>query len=128
MIEKVSTQNAPAALGPYSQAVKVNNFVFCSGQIGIDPATGKMAEGGTIEQFKQVLSNVEAVLTEAGCTFADVVKTTVFLLNMGDFADMNALYGEKFSGEVKPARSAVEVSKLPAGALVEMEVIAISKA
>lgn len=124
MMKKViSTPQAPAAIGPYSQAVQVGNLVFTSGQIPIDPATGQFAEGGIKEQTRQSLTNVKAILEEAGLTLSSVVKTTVFLADMADFADMNAVYAEFFA-EPFPARSAVAVKTLPKGALVEIEVIA----
>lgn len=127
MKQKIESKNAPAAIGPYSQAVRANGFVFASGQIPIDPATGKVVEGGIKEQVHQVMKNAGAVLKEADCNFDSVVKTTVFLQDMGDFAAMNEIYAETFSGEIKPARSAVQVAKLPLGVLVEMEFIAIAK-
>lgn len=124
MMKKViSTPQAPAAIGPYSQAIQVGNLVFTSGQIPIDPATGQFAEGGIKEQTRQSLTNVKAILEEAGLSLASVVKTTVFLADMADFADMNAVYAEFFA-EPFPARSAVAVKTLPKGALVEIEVIA----
>jgi 2-iminobutanoate/2-iminopropanoate deaminase len=124
MMKKViSTPKAPAAIGPYSQAVQVGNLVFTSGQIPIDPATGQFAEGGIKEQTRQSLTNVKAILEEAGLALSSVVKTTVFLADMADFADMNAVYAEFFA-EPFPARSAVAVKTLPKGALVEIEVIA----
>ena len=123
MKKVISTAKAPAAIGPYSQAIQVGNFVFTSGQIPIDPATGNFVEGGIKEQTRQSLLNVKAILEEAGLTMGDVVKTTVFMADMNDFADMNAVYAEFFS-EPYPARSAVAVKTLPKGALVEIEVIA----
>ena len=121
-MEAVATSEAPVALGAYSQAVKANGFVFVSGQLGIDPATGKMPEG--IEaQAKQSLANVEALLTAAGATFADVVKTTVYLADIADFAAVNEIYASKFEAPF-PARSAFQVAALPAGGLVEIEVVA----
>ena len=123
MKEVISTKAAPAAIGPYSQAIKAGNLVFTSGQIPIDPATGSFVEGGIKEQTRQSLTNVEAVLQEAGLTMANVVKTTVFMADMADFADMNAVYAEFFA-EPYPARSAVAVKTLPKGALVEIEVVA----
>lgn len=123
MKKVISTPKAPSAIGPYSQAVKVGNLVYTSGQIPIDPATGVFVEGGIKEQTRQSLLNVKAVLEEAGMTMADVVKTTVFMADMNDFADMNAVYAEFFS-EPYPARSAVAVKTLPKGALVEIEVVA----
>ena len=123
MKKVISTPKAPSAIGPYSQAVKVGNLVYTSGQIPIDPATGVFVEGGIKEQTRQSLLNVKAVLEEAGMTMADVVKTTVFMADMNDFAAMNAVYSEFFS-EPYPARSAVAVKTLPKGALVEIEVVA----
>ena len=119
----ISTSKAPAAIGPYSQAIEVAGLVYTSGQIPIDPATGKFVEGGIREQTRQSLLNVKAILEEAGLTLSDVVKTTVFMADMNDFADMNAIYSEFFS-EPYPARSAVAVKSLPKGALVETEVVA----
>ena len=119
----ISTTKAPAAIGPYSQAVRVGNLVYTSGQIPINPATGVFAEGGIKEQTRQSLLNVKAILEAAGLTMSDVVKTTVFMADMNDFADMNAVYAEFFS-EPYPARSAVAVKALPKGALVEIEVVA----
>lgn len=119
----ISTTKAPAAIGPYSQAVRVGNLVYTSGQIPINPATGVFAEGGIKEQTRQSLLNVKAILEAAGLTMSDVVKTTVFMTDMNDFADMNAVYAEFFS-EPFPARSAVAVKALPKGALVEIEVVA----
>ena len=123
MKKVISTSKAPAAIGPYSQAIQVGNLVFASGQIPIDPATGSFVEGGVKEQSRQSLTNVKAILEEAGLTLNNVVKTTVFLADMNDFADVNAVYAEFFS-EPYPARSAVAVKALPKGALVEIEVIA----
>ena len=119
----ISTQKAPAAIGPYSQAIQIGNLVYTSGQIPIDPTTGKFAEGGIKEQARQSLLNVKAILEEAGLTMKNVVKTTVFMADMNDFADMNAIYAEFFS-EPYPARSAVAVKTLPKGALVEIEAVA----
>ena len=121
-MEAVATSEAPVALGAYSQAVKANGFVFVSGQLGIDPATGKMPEG-VEAQAKQSLANVEALLTAAGATFADVVKTTVYLADIADFAAVNEIYASKFEAPY-PARSAFQVAALPAGGLVEIEVVA----
>ena len=124
MMKKViSTTKAPAAIGPYSQAIQVGNLVYTSGQIPIDPATGVFVEEGIREQTRQSLLNVKAILEEAGLTMSDVVKTTVFMADMNDFADMNAVYAEFFA-EPYPARSAVAVKMLPKGALVEIEVVA----
>ena len=118
----ISTKKAPAAIGPYSQAIQVGNLVYTSGQIPIDPSTGAFVEGGIKEQTRQSLTNVQAILEEAGLTMANVVKTTVFMADMNDFADMNAVYAEFFA-EPYPARSAVAVKTLPKGALVEIEVV-----
>ena len=123
----ISTKKAPAAIGPYSQAIQVGNLVYTSGQIPIDPATGVFVEGGIKEQTRQSLTNIKAILEEAGLSMSNVVKTTVFMADMGDFAEMNAVYAEFFS-EPYPARSAVAVKTLPTGAWVEIEVIAEVKA
>ena len=123
MKDIISTKAAPAAIGPYSQAIIVGNLVYTSGQIPIDPATGSIDEGGIKEQTRQSLTNVQAILKEAGLTMANVIKTTVFMADMNDFADMNAVYAEFFA-EPYPARSAVAVKTLPKGALVEIEVVA----
>ena len=119
----ISTTTAPAAIGPYSQAVKVGNLLYTSGQLPIDPATGAFPEGGIKEQTRQSLLNVKAILEAAGLTMANVVKTTVFMADMNDFADMNSVYSEFFS-QPYPARSAVAVKALPKDALVEIEVVA----
>ena len=119
----ISTKKAPAAIGPYSQAIRVGNLVYTSGQIPIDPTTGAFAEGGIKEQTRQSLNNVKAILAEEGLAMNNVVKTTVFMADMGDFAEMNSVYAEFFT-EPYPARSAVAVKSLPKGALVEIEVIA----
>lgn len=122
-METISTKNAPAAIGPYSQAIKVGNLIYTSGQIPIDPATGALVAGGIKEQTRQSLLNVQAILKEAGLSMSSVVKTTVFMADMNDFADMNAVYAEFFT-EPYPARSAVAIKALPKGALVEIEVVA----
>lgn len=119
----ISTTNAPAAIGPYSQAIKVGELVFVSGQLPIDPATGAFAEGGIKELTRKSLTNMKAILEEAGTSMANVVKTTVFLADMNDFAAMNEVYAEFFAAPF-PARSAVAVKTLPKGALVEIECIA----
>ena len=119
----ISTKKAPAAIGPYSQAIQVGNLVYTSGQIPIDPSTGAFVEGGIKEQTRQSLTNVKTILEEAGLSMSNVVKTTVFMADMGNFAEMNAVYAEFFT-EPYPARSAVAVKTLPKGALVEIEVIA----
>jgi 2-iminobutanoate/2-iminopropanoate deaminase len=120
----ISTQHAPAAIGPYSQAVRVGNFVFASGQLGLNPQTGKLQEG-VEAQARQALANLKAVLAAAGTSTANVVKTTIFLANIADFATVNAIYGEVFQHE-PPARSTVQVAGLPLGGLVEIEVIALA--
>jgi 2-iminobutanoate/2-iminopropanoate deaminase len=122
----VSTPNAPAAIGPYSQAVRAGDFLFTSGQIGIDPATGQVIAGGIAEQTRQVLENLKAILSAAGADLSGVVKTVVFLKDMNDFAAMNAVYATYLApeGTVPPARSTVEVARLPKDVLVEIEVIA----
>lgn len=121
-MEKIHTDKAPAAVGPYSQAVKANGFVYISGQGGINPETGKIVEGGVEKETEQAMKNIEAILKEAGTDFSKVVKTTCFLANMGDFQAFNKIYAEYFTG--KPARSCVAVKELPLGFLVEVEVIA----
>jgi 2-iminobutanoate/2-iminopropanoate deaminase len=126
-MKAISTEKAPAAIGPYSQAIQVGNLVYTSGQIPIDPATGMIVKGGIKEQTLQSLTNVKAILEEVGLTMGNVLKTTVFMTDMGDFADMNSVYAEFFT-EPYPARSAVAVKTLPKGALVEIEVIAEVKA
>lgn len=123
MKKVISTKQAPAAIGPYSQAIQVGHLVYTSGQIPINPATGVLVEGSIKEQTCQSLTNVKAILEEAGLSMANVVKTTVFLADMADFAAMNDVYSEFFA-EPYPARSAVAVKTLPKGALVEIEVIA----
>ena len=121
--EAVRTAGAPAAIGPYSQAVRAGGFLFCSGQIPLDPSTGKMVEGGIAVQTERVLRNLEAVLAAGGGSLASVVKTTVYLADLDDFPAMNAVYG-KFFLQNPPARATVEVSKLPAGARVEIDAVA----
>ena len=123
MKKQIATPNAPAAIGPYSQGVKAGNFAFVSGQLPIDPATGKFAGETIAEQTKQSLTNVKAILEAEGFTMADVVKTTVLLDNIGDFGAMNEVYAT-FFGDCAPARAAFEVAKLPKDALVEIEAIA----
>lgn len=122
----ISTADAPAAIGPYSQAIRVGDMLFTSGQIPLDPKTGEFVPGGITEQTTQVLENLKAVLTEAGLDFAHVVKTTCFLKSMADFAAMNAVYARYFApeGVIPPARSTVQVAALPKDALVEIELIA----
>jgi 2-iminobutanoate/2-iminopropanoate deaminase len=120
----VATSNAPKAIGPYSQAIKAGELLFCSGQIPLDPATGEMIEGDIPTLTRQVLRNLQAVLEAAGSSLDKVVKTTVFLADMGDFAAMNAAYAEFFTND-PPARSAVQAARLPKGARVEIEAIAL---
>lgn len=122
-MKQISTQNAPAAIGPYSQAIEVNGFVYASGQLPIDPSTGVFPEGGVKEQTRQSILNVKAILEEAGLALSNVVKTTVYLADMGDFAAMNEVYSQFFA-QPFPARSAIAVKALPKGALVEVEVVA----
>jgi 2-iminobutanoate/2-iminopropanoate deaminase len=120
----VSTGAAPAAVGPYSQAIVAGNLVFCAGQVGLDPATGELVDGGVEAQAERVLRNLSAVLDAAGCTFADVVKTTCFLADINDFATFNAVYA-RFMPDPPPARSTFAVAALPKGARVEIEAIAV---
>jgi 2-iminobutanoate/2-iminopropanoate deaminase len=124
----VSTEAAPAAIGPYSQAVRVGETLYASGQVGLDPVSGQIVEGGVEAQTVRVFENIKAVLAEAGLGFEHVVKTTVFLKNMGDFAAMNAIYAKYLApeGVVPPARSTIAVAALPKNALVEVEIIARS--
>jgi 2-iminobutanoate/2-iminopropanoate deaminase len=123
----ITTGRAPAAIGPYSQAVRSGSFLFCSGQIPLDPATGQLVEGGIEAQTAQVLDNLTAVLAAAGLTLRDVVKTTVFLVSMDDFPAMNEVYARYFD-EDPPARSTIGVAALPKGARVEIEAIASAQA
>lgn len=125
MKKKISTPNAPAAIGPYSQAVLAGDTLYVSGQIPLDPATGTLVGTTIEEQAEQVFKNLGAILTEAGMTFDDVVKATVLLNDIGDFAAVNAIYGKYLCGEVLPARAAFAVDALPKGALVEIELIAV---
>lgn len=124
MRETISTESAPGAIGPYSQAVKVGDFVFCSGQIPIDPKTGDFVSDDIAEQTEQVLKNLTAVLTAAGTDLNGVVKTTVFLADMNDFAAMNEIYASYF-GDNKPARATVQAARLPRDARVEIECVAV---
>jgi 2-iminobutanoate/2-iminopropanoate deaminase len=121
--EVISTTNAPAAVGPYSQAIKTGDLVFTAGQLGIDPATGKFVDGDVTDQARQALKNMKAILEEAGTSMEKVIKVTVFLQDMNDFKAVNEVYGGFFTAN-PPARSAVEVAALPLGGLVEMEAIA----
>lgn len=124
MKETISTNNAPGAIGPYSQAIKAGDLVFCSGQIPIDPVTGEFVSDAVAEQTEQVLKNLDAVLRAAGTSLDNVVKTTVFLADMNDFAEMNDVYGRYFS-ENKPARATVQAARLPRDAKVEIDCIAL---
>lgn len=126
MKEIIKANNAPAAIGPYSHAVAMDGIVFTSGQLGMDPETGKLVEGGVAAQAEQALKNLENVLKAAGADMDTVVKTTVFVQDLGDFATVNGIYNEHFKADF-PARSCVQVAKLPAGALVEIEAIAFRK-
>jgi 2-iminobutanoate/2-iminopropanoate deaminase len=122
-MEIVKTKNAPAAIGPYSQAVKSGGFVFCSGQIALKP-DGELLEGDVRAQTTQVMNNLKAVLEAVGSDFSKVVKTTIFLADINDFVDVNEVYGSYFEGENKPARATVEVSNLPKGVKVEVDCVA----
>ena len=119
----IRSKGAPAAIGPYSQATQVGGFVFCSGQIPLDPKTMQVVEGGVEEQTRQVLENLTHVLQAAGCGLGDVAKTTIFLTDMADFKAVNTIYGEVF-GDFRPARATVAVAGLPLGGLVEIECVA----
>ena len=120
----IFTKNAPAAIGPYSQAVEVNGTLYISGQVPVDPAIGKVVEGGITAQTEQVMKNIEAILDEAGYTFADVVKSTCLLSDMSNFTAMNEIYGSRYTKN-PPARAAFAVKELPLGVLVEIETIAV---
>lgn len=124
MKKVIATKNAPAAIGPYSQAIQVGNMLFASGQLGLIPETGELPEGGVKAQTEQSFKNVKGILEAAGYTIDDVVKTTVFLADMGDFATMNEVYASQFNADF-PARSAVAVKTLPKNALVEIEIVAV---
>ena len=119
----ILTSKAPQPIGPYSQAVRVGGFLFCSGQIPLDPVSGQIVSGDVVEQTKKVMANLHAVLTEAGCGWSSVVKSTIFLKSMADFPKVNEVYGAFFD-QAPPARSTVEVSRLPRDVLVEIEMIA----
>ncbi|HEU0114466.1 MAG TPA: RidA family protein [Thermomicrobiales bacterium] len=122
----IATNDAPAAIGPYSQAIVANGFVYAAGQVPLDPATGKLVEGDITAQAERVMQNLEAVLAAAGSSFAQVVKTTCFLADLNDYPAFNAVYGSRFA-DAPPARSTVQVAKLPLGALVEVECIAVAR-
>ena len=123
MQKKINTEKAPGALGPYSQAVEIDQLVYTSGQLGIDPVTGELAQG-VEAQTRASLENVKAILSEAGLEMSSIIKALVFIKDMNDFGTINKIYGEYISGPVLPARSCVEVAALPKGGLVEIEVIA----
>ncbi|WP_305041802.1 RidA family protein [Geoalkalibacter sp.] len=122
-IEKIATDQAPAAIGPYSQGIRAGDYVFFSGQIPLDPHTGELVAGGIREQTERVMANMKAALEAAGLSFAQVVKSTIYLTDLGQFALVNEIYG-RFFGEVPPARATVQVAALPRGAAVEIEWIA----
>jgi 2-iminobutanoate/2-iminopropanoate deaminase len=122
----ISTDKAPKAIGPYSQAISAGDLIFTSGQIALDPSTQQMVEGDVRAQAERVMKNLEGVLEAAGCSFGQVVKTTIFLADLNDFAAVNEIYGKRFSG-APPARSTVQVAALPKGARVEIEMIAIRR-
>ena len=126
MKEIIATEKAPKAIGPYSQGIKVAGLVFTSGQLPIDVATGEFAKGGIAEQTRQSILNVKAILEKAGSSLDKVIKSTVFLSDMNNFAEMNKVYSELFGTEKHPARSAVQVARLPKDALVEIEVVALA--
>ncbi len=125
MKQIVSTDRAPAAIGPYSQAVRANGFVFLSGQIPLDPATGQMIEGDVEAQTRQVMKNLAEVLSAAGTSFENVVRATIYLTDLGDFAKVNAIYGERFPKD-PPARATVQVAALPRGSKVEIDLVALA--
>jgi 2-iminobutanoate/2-iminopropanoate deaminase len=125
-VDIVKTDKAPAAIGPYSQAVVAGGFLFSAGQIGLDPATGQIVTGGITGETEQVMGNLEAVLDEAGLAWADVVRTTVYLHDMADFPTVNEIYG-RWLGDARPARSTVQVTALPRGALVEIDMLAAAR-
>jgi len=124
--EIIATEKAPAAIGPYSQAVRAGGFLFCSGQIPLDPTTGQLVVGGIAQQTERVMQNLEAVLLAAGVSFDQVVKSTIYLTDLADFAVVNEVYGRSFTAE-PPARATVEVKGLPRGAAVEIEVVALAE-
>ena len=125
-LEVIHTDKAPKAIGPYSQAIRVGSFIHTAGQVALDPVTGQLVEGGIEAQTRQALQNLSHVLEAAGSSLRHVVKTTVFMKDIGEFAQMNTLYGEMF-GEHKPARSTVQMTALPRGAAVEIECVAVVK-
>jgi 2-iminobutanoate/2-iminopropanoate deaminase len=122
--QRIETETAPAAIGPYSQAIVAGGFLFTAGQIALDPVTGKIVDGGIVEQTARVLANLSAVLAKAGASWADVVRTTVYLVDLAEFPVMNEIYGKQL-GSARPARSTVQVEALPRGGLVEIDLIAL---
>jgi 2-iminobutanoate/2-iminopropanoate deaminase len=122
--QRIETEAAPAAIGPYSQAIVAGGFLFTAGQIALDPVTGKIVEGGIVEQTTRVLANLREVLANSGATWADVVKSTVYLLDLADFPTVNEIYGKQI-GNARPARSTVQVAALPRGGLIEIDLIAL---
>ena len=120
----IQTKNAPAAIGPYNQAVEVNGFIYTAGQIPLDPATGKLVVGTFSDRVHQVMKNLSAILEVAGADLSKVIKTTIFVTDLGQYAELNAVYSEYFSEESAPARSAVQVAALPLGTDVEIEMVA----
>jgi 2-iminobutanoate/2-iminopropanoate deaminase len=122
--QRIETETAPAAIGPYSQGIVAGGFLFTAGQIALDPATGKIVEGGIVEQTTRVMANLREVLAKAGATWADVVKSTVYLIDLADFPVVNDIYG-KHLGSARPARSTVQVAALPRGGLIEIDLIAL---
>lgn len=123
-MQQISTTHAPAAIGPYSQAIAADGWVFCSGQIPLDPTTGNLVEGDIVKETERVMANLEAVLKAAGATFGDVVRTTIYLVDLGHFGDVNKTYGAYFQSGPPPARATVQVAALPKGARVEIDCIA----
>ena len=124
-LKKITTDKAPSAIGPYSQGIVSNGFIFTAGQIPLDPVAGKIVEGGIVEQTNRVMQNLEEVLRAAGATWADVVKTTVYLHDLSHFPTVNEVYG-KWLGDARPARSTVQVTALPRGAMVEIDAVAVT--
>ena len=125
-VKKVNTEKAPKAIGPYVQANKIGNLIFCSGQLGINPETGKLVDGGVLEEAKQVFKNIQAILEEAGSSMNHVVKTLVLLKDIADFVEVNKIYAEQFN-DVLPARSAFQVAARPLNGNIEIEVMAVEK-
>jgi 2-iminobutanoate/2-iminopropanoate deaminase len=124
-LKQISTTHAPAAIGPYSQGIVVNGFLFTAGQIALDPATGKIVDGGIVEQTERVMQNLQKVLEAASVSWPDVVKTTIYLHDISHFPTVNEIYG-KWLGDARPARSTVQVSGLPRGGLIEIDAVAIT--